>query len=98
MVYLSGSIKDDPDYVAKFDRYEQYLVETYGTEESVCNVINPVTLGHPADATYADYIRMDLKGLLFCDSIAMIPGWEISQGAKLEFMVATMCGMKVIYL
>lgn len=91
-VYLSGSIKDDPNYVAKFQDWERWL------RHRGHDVVNPVTVDHAPDASYGDYMRNDIKAMLDCESIAMIPGWEVSQGAKLEFLVATMCGMKVIYL
>lgn len=93
-VYLSGSIKDDPNYVEKFSRYEAVLWNT----ERYDDVINPVTIDHAPDASYGDYMRNDIAELVCCHEIAMIPGWEVSQGAKLEFMIATMCGMKVTYL
>lgn len=91
-VYLSGSIKNDPNYVAKFELWEQWLINA-GHE-----VINPVTVDHAPDASYGDFMRNDIKAMLDCESIAMIPGWETSQGAKLEFLVATMCDMEVLYL
>lgn len=32
-----------------------------------------------------------------CDGILMLRGWEQSKGAKLEFDVATSCGLEVWY-
>jgi len=60
--------------------------------------VNPVMLGHHPDASDAQRMRNDVRALVDCEYIAMIPGWEVSNGAKLEFQVATMCGMGVLYL
>lgn len=41
---------------------------------------------------HADYVRRDLRELLQCDAIALLPGWHASKGAKLEVEVATVLG------
>lgn len=41
---------------------------------------------------HADYVRRDLRELLQCDAIALLPGWQASKGAKLEVQVATELG------
>jgi hypothetical protein len=42
-------------------------------------------------------LRADLKGLLDCEAIYMLSGWEKSIGARLEFTVATHSGLLVFY-
>lgn len=42
-------------------------------------------------------LRADLHKMLECEAIYMLDGWEYSIGAKLEFQVAVMCGLKVYY-
>ena len=92
-IYISGAIKNDPDYRGKFATHEHKLSVHDGYE-----VVNPCTLPHPEDATYEDFMREDIRAMLDCDEIGMIPGWELSAGAKLEFLVATMCGITVKFL
>lgn len=92
LIYISGAIKNDPDFFTKFDRCERALI-TQGYE-----VVNPCTLNHPPEATYEDFMREDIRAMIDCDEIGMIPGWEHSAGAKLEFLVATMCGLEVRFL
>lgn len=46
---------------------------------------------HPMPHAY--YIQRDLLALLTrCDSLALLPGWEHSTGAQLEYAVAKACG------
>lgn len=43
------------------------------------------------------FLRYDLKALLDCDAIYMLPGWEQSHGARLELQVASAVGLKVMF-
>lgn len=45
-----------------------------------------------------DAMRRDLSAICDADSIAMLPGWEKSGGARVEWMLAVHLGLKVIYL
>ena len=45
--------------------------------------------------TYQDCLREALQALLTCDGVALLPGWELSTGAKLEHHVATVLGLDV---
>lgn len=42
-------------------------------------------------------LRTDLQGLLECEGIFMLHGWEASIGARLEHSVASHCGMPIGY-
>jgi hypothetical protein len=43
-----------------------------------------------------DAFGRDLEELCDCDAIALLPGWEKSQGATLELAVAKFLGLQVI--
>ena len=48
----------------------------------------------PADAyPHTYYLRHALAMLLECDSVALLPGWEASRGARVEVDVAHALGM-----
>lgn len=44
------------------------------------------------------YFRGDLLEMLDkADAVTFLPGWEMSVGARLEHMVAAMCGLPIYY-
>lgn len=43
-------------------------------------------------------MRADIRALVDCDRIAMLPGWEKSEGARLEHFVAGKLGIGAIYM
>jgi hypothetical protein len=44
------------------------------------------------------YIRRDLPQLLYCDVICLLPNWELSKGANLEYQVAKGIGLSITEL
>lgn len=94
-VYLSGPIKDIHDPASIF-RDAELEVALMGIERD--NIVNPMTIeSHKPDSTVEEYMREDLKGLLTCDTIYMLRGWEKSVGARMELMVACICGLRVLF-
>ena len=59
-------------------------------------VENPADHGIVEGALWADYMAYDLTRLGLCGVIALLPGWESSQGAKLEVLIAERLGMTVV--
>lgn len=51
-------------------------------------VINPADRGIVYGWSWEDYLRHDLRDLLACEGVAVLPGWEDSRGASLEVHVA----------
>lgn len=48
------------------------------------DVINPARNGLPDSAEWHEHMRADIKMLMDCDGVALLPGWERSNGARLE--------------
>ncbi|SDB54130.1 DUF4406 domain-containing protein [Pseudomonas sp. NFACC13-1] len=59
-------------------------------------VENPAEHGVVDGADWADYMAYDLTRLGLCGMIALLPGWDLSQGARLEVMIAEHLGMRVV--
>jgi hypothetical protein len=57
-------------------------------------VINPVKND---GFSYREYIDMGLCELMRCDAIYLLPGWEDSLGARLEYLYSVTVGLKLIY-
>ncbi len=90
-IYISGAIKNDPNYLEKFARVEKHLAKQN------LEIVNPCTLPHNHDKSYKSYMKEDIKALLDCDAIFMIWGWKDSTGAKFEHRMADMCGIEIMY-
>jgi hypothetical protein len=58
-------------------------------------VTNPAEL-NPYGGTWNDCMRRDIAALMNCDTVATLPGWEHSKGARLEVLIAEHLGMTVV--
>lgn len=64
--------------------------------EAGWTVSNPAeNFGGRTDLPREAYLRADMTMLAQCDAIALLPGWEGSRGATLEFAVARELGCEV---
>jgi hypothetical protein len=85
-VYISGSIRNDPNFRERFRQGEEAVLKMGH------KVINPVTLDtlYPMPwATQKDYANRDINLILTeCDAIYMLKGWMHSIGARAEHAVA----------
>ena len=90
-IYISGKITDNPNYKADFEAAELAL-KIAGFQP-----VNPAEEHLPDGATWADYMRHDLKLLCDCDAIYMLNGWRESAGARIEHKLARDLGMEIIY-
>ena len=96
-IYLSGKISGLPKekYILNFLQAEQYY-KGLGFE-----VVNPVTIGEKLlqekpDASYEDFMKLDLEALATCTAIALISGWEDSPGAAREKAEAERLGLEIM--
>lgn len=103
--YISGAITGVKDFERQFEKAEDLLKknpEKFGlTDDS--EIVNPCQLGKLVEVlkiepTWTDYMRFDIAELMNCNSIAMLPNYQQSEGAKLELYLAEKLNMEVIYL
>lgn len=52
------------------------------------DVVNPAELNTDHSAAWEQCLRKDIAALAGCDTLALLPGWERSDGAHLELHVA----------
>lgn len=88
-VYIAGAITGDPEYKKKFKDAEKDL-QLRGHD-----VVSPIYHSGP---TYKDYLIQGLAALSGCDAIYLLPDYTISPGAQLELRLATLLGIKVLYV
>lgn len=91
-VYISGKItgieKESIPLFAKGCRE----VKKMGFEP-----VNPRDVKLDNTATWAHYMKADIKLLMDCDAIYMLDNWEDSQGAKIELELAERVEISVMY-
>lgn len=89
-VYISGRMSgvDPAESQAKFKEAESYLRKR-GFEP-----VNPWTLAQfRSFIGWGRHLIADLDALHDCDSIYLLPGWEQSQGANIEWLFAQGVGI-----
>lgn len=91
-IYIAGPMSGYPDCnFAAFHTAAERLAQ------AGWKVFNPAeNFGGRKDLPREVYLRLDLSMLAQCDAIAMLPGWEDSRGAKLEYLVAHELGCTII--
>ncbi|AID58944.1 hypothetical protein PBI_GAIA_125 [Mycobacterium phage Gaia] len=91
-VYVSGPMSKRKDY--NFPKFHAVAAELRAQGKEV---VNPAELAHNDDLTkdWSFYVREDLRAMLDCDEIVLLPGWRGSKGARLELRVAKALGMRV---
>ena len=85
-IYLSGPMTGLPEF-----NYPAFNAEAARLRALGYDVVNPAE--NPPQATWADYMRQDIPQLLTCDTIALLPGWHDSKGARMEHYIAAGLGI-----
>nr|DAR72348.1 MAG TPA: deoxyribosyltransferase [Caudoviricetes sp.] len=89
IIYISGTITNNPNYIKEFDAAEKKLTKEGHT------VINPIK---SKGFSYKEYIDMGLFDLMHCDAIYMLSNYnKKSKGATLELNYAKTVDLKIIW-
>jgi hypothetical protein len=105
-IYIAGPITGHPDLNEPAFRREAERLQAAGHEPVVPLDIEAFEHEGDCPPTYsrpmpghgsACFLRADIKALLECDAIRMLPGWESSVGARLEHSVAALTGIPIAY-
>lgn len=103
IVYIAGPMRGLPEFnFPAFDKAAE-LLESYGH-----SVLNPAQMDRdvgfdPSSSQVSseflrDAMRRDLTAICGADALAMLPGWERSAGARVEWTLASHLGLKILYL
>jgi hypothetical protein len=80
-VYISGPMTGIPEFNYPAFEAAEKIVSAAGYDP-----VSPHRA--PKLETWKEYMRYDIKLLMDCQAIAMLPGWENSKGANIEFDIA----------
>lgn len=90
--YIAGPMTGLPEH-----NFPAFHAAAARLREAGWEAINPAeNFGGRTDLPRATYLRADVALLVACEAIAVLPGWEESRGAKMEYMLAREFGMPVI--
>lgn len=90
-VYLSGPITNVKNYKGLF----MFAEELVGWEaEQIYNPASQI----PSSSSWEQAMHRCLSEITNYDTVVMLPGWNVSRGARLERDVALACGMRVLEL
>lgn len=110
VAYISGPMAGQPELNLPLFREASWRLKRDGWESVIIphdvnawqHAGKPCPGGYRsegADHSAACYLRTDLIAMLGqADAIYMLPGWELSVGARLEMQVAATCGLPVRFL
>ena len=91
-VYLSGPITNVKNYKGLFMFAEELV--GYGEARQIYNPAAQI----PSSSSWEQAMHRCLSEITNYDTVVMLPGWNVSRGAKLERDVALACGMRVVNL
>lgn len=95
-IYLSGPMKGLPEKnKPAFNRLARALRDRGHL------VVNPAELEHPewpGATNWQACLRGDIKAMMDCNTIALMRGWERSEGAHLELHIAHRIGMNIFHV
>lgn len=86
-IYLSGAMSGLPDM-----NYPAFNAEAARLRALGFHVENPAE--NPEQSCWEDYMKVAIRQMLTCDTIAVLHDWGKSRGAWLEVSIAERVGME----
>lgn len=90
-IYLSGPISDDDPEVVAFNKAVFFSTEKQ-LQDAGYDVVNPCRNGLPDTATWVEHMKADIKLMMDCDTLCMLPFSSYSKGAREEQRIADTLG------
>lgn len=89
-IYLAGPMTGYPEMNHPLFHAEAARLRAVGHE-----VVNPAEEAPDQSMAWIDAMMVDIPVLMACEAIALLPGWEGSNGARIEHCIAINHGMQV---
>lgn len=89
-VYLSGPITNVKNYKGLFMFAEE--LADFGEAKQIYNPASQI----PSSSSWEQAMHRCLSEITNYDTVVMLPGWNVSRGARLERDVALACGMHIV--
>ncbi|OPZ24169.1 MAG: hypothetical protein BWZ02_02935 [Lentisphaerae bacterium ADurb.BinA184] len=91
-IYVSGPMTGLPDH-----NFPAFHAAAARLREAGYEVINPAeNFGGRTDLPRETYLRADVILVAQCEAIAMLPNWQESRGARLEYLLARELNLPVL--
>ena len=91
-IYIAGPMTGHSDH-----NFPAFHAAAERLRNASWDVVNPAeNFAGRTDLPRETYLRADVGLLVQCDAITLLPGWEESRGAKLEYLLARELGLRVI--
>ncbi|WP_181799332.1 DUF4406 domain-containing protein [Kitasatospora acidiphila] len=92
-VYISGPMRGLPNF-----NYDLFNSVADSLRQSGMVVLNPAeNFDGDQSREISEYIRADVQMLLKASMIFLLPGWQDSEGARLEYLVAKALGLEIVH-
>lgn len=92
-IYVAGPMAGMPELNFPAFNEAARTLRSFGLE-----VVNPAELNVGIEGNWAACMRNDVRELVTCDTLALLPGWERSRGAQVENRLARDLGLRVLSL
>lgn len=89
-LYLAGPMTGYPELNFPLFHAEAARLRSLGFE-----IVNPAEINADPSAGWLDCMRADIKQLVDCDGIALLPRWSESRGATIEHNLVRGLGLRV---
>lgn len=93
MYYLAGPMTGLPDY-----NFPAFMEMAQVLREKGFIIFNPAESIPDKSLAWTVYMRHNIRALMNCQGIFLLPGWERSKGSQLEKHIAVQLEMEIYFL
>lgn len=83
-IYIAGPMTGLPEF-----NYPAFNAAAARLRSLGFDVENPAENPMPNCGTWRGYMRMALRQLVQCDGVVLLPDWQQSKGARIEYWLAS---------